>query len=567
MLAKYFKFKLPVLKKIKYLNKFLTTKEKEIILLLSIIGFISLFFLIARVYFIKSEVKSVSGGTYIEGIVGQPNIINPILSNNEVDLSLSKLIFSGLLKYNKKLEPINDLAKELYINFDKKKYTTCLKNDILWHDNKKLTVDDVIFTFNFIKQSVPQNPLARIFKNVKISIINENCVEFSSEQELLDFEEYLTFKILPKHIWEQIPAENFGQTEFNIKPVGSGLFKFSSLTKDTHENIKSYEFTRNDNYYNQPAYLEKIIFKFFPSFEIAEQAINNKQINGLGYLAREMKGEIEQNKNINYHQFNLPYYSAMFLNNRDDSILKEKTIRKALSYLTPKEKIAEEVFNNNGIIINGPILPSSDYFNSSITKYPHNQGLAEQELQQNGWKINEQGFWQKNNEILKIDIKTINTFEHRLTAEIIQKTWENNGIKTKLTILSPEQTREIITARDFDCLIFGILENFKTNPYAFWHSSQSNSPGLNLSGFSNRRIDELLEKANITKDKNKKQEYYNEFQTIISLNAPTIFLYNPTYTYAVDHRIKDIQTGNLRFSKDRFIEIEKWYIQTKRVIK
>ncbi len=525
----------------------------------------------SRIYFLKSEIKPKIGGQYIEGLIGEPKLINPILAANDVDLSLSHLIFSGLLKYNKDLELKPDLVESLSSSEDQKEYTFCLRQNIFWHDGEKLTVDDVIFTYELIKNPDFKNPFSERLKELNLSKLNENCLKFNLEKKSNSFLSLLTLGILPKHIWEKIELDQFSQTEFNLKPVGSGPFKFTSLARDSTNQIKFYTLGQNKEFYNYPPYLEEITFKFYSDFVNAVEDLKNMQINGLGYSPKGITQNLSEMQNLNHYQLNLPYYTAIFLNLQikedETSFLSQKAVRNALAYLTPKQQIFQDILYQQGKIIHGPILPHSPVFNPDLKQYDYQPQLAETFLINDGWKKNTQAIWEKNEKMLEISLTTIDQPDFQAAAELIQQAWQEMGIFVKLIIIPAGQIREIIVNRNFQAFLYGILENANADPYPIWHSSQKESPGLNLTGFQNRRADELLEKAALTDDPEAKKRYYYEFQEIISENLPAIFLYNPTYSYLVDQKIKGIDIRRINYPEDRFIEVENWYIETKRTIK
>ena len=567
-----FRRKFPNLRQTKYLGQILSPPEKKIITVLFIIILFCLLFLAGRLYFFNSEIVPRTGGKYTEGLIGQPKSINPILAANDIDSALTNLIFSGLLKYNQDLELQPDLVKDFSLQPDQKEYTFCLKENILWHDGEKMTIDDVIFTFSLIKNPVFKSPFLEKLKKAQITKINENCLLLGLEKPSSSFWSILTLGILPKHIWQNIEPEKLAQSEFNIKPIGSGLFKFISLARDKSGQIKFYNLEQNKNFYRQKPLIKQITFNFYPDFEQAAKALETREINGLGYSPKEIKEKLTGTENLKHYQLNLPYYTAVFFNLRvpkdtnESNPLREKSLRQVFAHLTPKQEIFEQVFNQEGIIIHGPALPFSFAFNPDVKKYDYNPQSAEQILSQAGWKKNLKGFFEKNGKTLEISLTTVNQPDFRQTAQLIQLAWQSIGLKIKLILIPPEQIKEIIKTRNFQAFLYGVLENFDFDPFPLWHSSQIDPPGLNLTGFSYRRTDELLEKAALAKNEQEKKTHYSEFQQVIANNIPAIFLYNTTYSYLVDQKIKGININHITRPADRFIGVENWYIKTKRVI-
>lgn len=553
----------PTRRQFKYLFSILNKKERLVLKILAGATIIALILLGVNFYFAHLTIKPAGGGEYIEGVIGSPRYLNPIFAlSNDIDLDISRLIFSGLLKYNYQFQLQPDLAERYEVDQNQKIYKFFLKDNLLWSDQTKITADDIIFTFELIKKV--KNPLSSKFEGIKVNKIDDKTIEFKLEKPSSTFLDSLTVGILPKHIWQNIPEQQTLSTEYNLKPIGSGPFKFKSLIRDEGGVIKSYILERNE-FHQSPPFLKKVVFRFYPDFATAVEALKIKEINGLSYFPKELKEKLTEIKLVNNYSFSLPHLTAIFLNQDNNKFLSSRTIRKTLAYLTPKKEILENVLRGEGEIIDGPILPSSYAFNPQLKKYNFDPGLAEKILANAGWKKNEEGFWEKNKQELEIVLTTVDQPDLQKTAQIIQKTWQINGIKTDLEIVDREKIQtEIINPRKYQAFLYGLIIRTEEDQFPFWHSSQIKDDGLNLANFRERRVDELLEKAKITFSKQARKTFLSEFQEIITEEVPAIFLYSLNYTYLVDQKIKGINLEKITQPADRFIGIEGWYIKTKR---
>ena len=154
-------------------------------------------------------------------------------------------------------------------------------------------------------------------------------------------------------------------------------------------------------------------------------------------------------------------------------------------------------------------------------------------------------FYRKNkeNKFLEITIVTVGTNEYQQAAKMIAGFWQEIGVKVNIKYVSAKDiSRDILKNRNYDVLLYGEIVGSDPDPYPFWHSSQAVFPGLNLSSYVNRDVDTLLEQARGMTDDLKRAEAYTKFQEILLSEVPAIFLYMPTYTYAVTDNIKGINT-------------------------
>ena len=181
-----------------------------------------------------------------------------------------------------------------------------------------------------------------------------------------------------------------------------------------------------------------------------------------------------------------------------------------------------------------------------------------------------QSFYRKlgKNDILRLTITTADTPEYVQTAEQVAKMWQTVGIQTSITTVGSRQiVRDTLKDRAYQVLIYGEMIGADPDLYSFWHSSQSEYPGLNLAKFSDRDADKLLEDARTTLDTDLRAKLYQKFQDILASDLPAVFLYSPTYIMAVSKDIHGIDITNLVSPADRFSTLGDWYIKTKRQIK
>ena len=169
----------------------------------------------------------------------------------------------------------------------------------------------------------------------------------------------------------------------------------------------------------------------------------------------------------------------------------------------------------------------------------------------------------KDNQFLSINLKIINNVTYNQAAELIKELWEEVGVKTIIELVQPEEMKsQVIIPRNYEALFSSQIVGSDPDPYAFWHSSQTGEEGLNVADYVNKDIDQLLEDARVITDINQRQEKYFKFQEIISEDVPAIFLYSPYYIYPQIGKVNNFETKNIFLPKDRFSNIEEWYINT-----
>lgn len=593
LVLSFSKTRVPSFKQLKYLKKFLTVKEFWIVNICLVVLLVNAGIIAVKFYQNHFLPAPKRGGSCAEGLVGAPQYINPLYASvSDVDNDIASLIFSSLLKRDGNGQLIKDLADGYSASEDGKIYKFTIKQGIKWHDGSDLTVDDIVFTFNIIKDKQYGSPLRAGFGGVEIKKLDGKTVEFDLADSYAAFLELMDFGILPQAQWGQIPPNAANLAELNLKPIGSGPYKFKSLVKDKSGNIRSYNLTINKDYYGKTPFIEELNLRFFPDFESAIAALNSgNAIDAISYLPNELNGSVAAQDHLNYYRLNMPQLTSLFFNLQANSMVNDKKIRQAMSMAIDKNKLVEKIFGDSARAINGPILPDSFAY-SGVNKYNYNQDSAGKLLDSAGWQIKKimkqdiasageatkdpavkkdneiklamgEGGWRmKNNEYLIIKLTAVDNQENGAATEMIKKFWEDIGIKTEVELIPSSQIQgEIIKQRNFTVLLYNVVAGADPDPYALWHSSQADS-GLNLTGFSNKEADQLMEDARLANNIQIRKEKYKRFQEIIAEETPAIFICSQTYNYVQSKKIKGFDIKNILLPRDRFNNIGDWYVNT-----
>lgn len=510
----------------------------------------------------KTVSTPTTGGKYVEGTVGQPIFINPVLVNsNSPDRDLIEIIFSN----------IPDLSEKYKISDDRKTWNIRLKENVFWHDEKPITSDDIIFTINTIQDPDSQSRLFSTWQNIKADRISEREFKLTLPQPYAFFESTLKeLRPIPKHIFGNIPPANFKLSNYNLEPIGNGPFEFSKMEKRKDGFITNYKLEKNENYFGDKPYITEFNFNFYPEEKNLIEAFNMGEIDGFGSNNQSIFSKI----NINHETFGVrsSRYYSIFFNPYRNPAFKEKNVRLALNYATPKKEILEKSFNNKGIIINGPILPEINGYAPEF--YEESEFLTEKAveiLEANNWKINSSNVREKNigSELIKLEFNIVVPDINFIvsTANIIKENWEKTGVKVNLSILNQNDINDIIKTREYEVIIMGTVLGNSTDLFSLWHSSEKFYPGLNLAMYENKSADSLMESIRKELNETKRYENIKKLQSTIIEDLPAIFLFSPNYFYFSRNSLNGFETKFIPLPENRFDNIEKWYIKTAKIFK
>lgn len=556
------KKKLPDFKQLKYLSFFLNKKEKIFLKFFIFLIILSSGYFLFRGYQNINSVPSY-GGNYTEGIIGQIQYLNPILSSsNDVDKDINKLIYSSLFEYkNRKL--ITSIANSYEISEDQKIYSIKIKDNIYWHDGTKLTVDDIIYTIKTIQDPNYRSPLYTTLKDVTYKKIDNLNFTLTTPEIYSPFLNTLTFGILPKHIWQDINYSQFPLSEYNLKPIGTGPYKFKTLSKSKEGILNSYTLESYSSYFKKKPYINEITFQFLSSTEDAIDAIQNKKINGISFLNHNEVLSLNK-RNINTTSFSLPQYTGLFFNSSLNNLLNDNYIRKILTIGTDKKSIIKKVFKNQAEQVETIFFKNMTGYDSEFKDYSFDPATALELLESNNWeRDSETGIMKKDSKNLEFTITTVSNNDNQLIAEELKSQWEKLGIKTNIQLIDQSSIKEdVLKPRNYEILLYGEILGGSSDPFAFWHSSQIKNPGLNLALYNNKDVDQAIEKARKTTNKEDIEDLYHFIQEKIKYDMPAVFLLNPLYDYITTQNVNIVADKEITEPSERFNNIENWFIKT-----
>lgn len=521
------------------------------------------------------------GGTLVEGMQGTPAHINPLLASGEIgseaDRDLTALVYSGLLRAEGNDTFIDDLAASHEASADGLTYTFVLKEGLTWHDGKKITADDVIFTVKTAQDGRMKSPKRANWDGVTVEKVDDLTVRFSLRKPYAPFLENATLGILPEHIWKTIDFNRFDTNKYNRSPIGSGPYKVSSIqttTKDGDEIPVSYTLTAFSNFALGKPHIKTIEAVFYRNEDELEKALTAGDIETINGISPD-RAKVLSEQNYHVEHTPLPRILAVFFNQNQNQIFADPAVRKALALAVDKQPIVDKVLASYAIPLNGPIPPGSLGYEGLTAQDPHETrlALARTILGKAGWSFDDTShLWTKKSKkettTLSFSLSTSEASELKAVAEELKAEWAELGVPVEVRVFATGDLKEtVMRTRKFDALFFGQVIGRDGDPYAFWHSSQRLDPGLNIASYTNTNVDKILERARTEMNTDKRASLYQSFVDEVSKDTPAIFMYAPEFLYIVPEKVKGLDLEAITLPSERFLNIYKWYIETDSVWK
>ncbi|MCX8084184.1 MAG: peptide-binding protein [Calditerrivibrio sp.] len=491
----------------------------------------------------------------IEGSIGEPSNLIPILATDSSSHSVASLIYNGLLKYDKNLNLVGDLAYKWDLSENKKTITFYLRQGVKWHDGKEFTSEDVKFTYETIVDNNTPTAYDSDFRIIdRVETPDKYTVKVHYKIPYAPALSSWTVAILPSHRLKSTPIT---KSELQRAPIGTGPYKFKEWKSGHSITLEAY-----DQYYEGRPNLDRYTMKIIPDTATMFLELLNKNLDMMGMSPLQFAKQTSNPRfveSFNKYTYLSNSYTYIGYNLRNP-LFQDKRVRQALSYATPKEDIIKGVLFGLGEAAYSPFKPGTIWYTDNLTKYNFDLYKAKSLLKEAGFEDrNGDGILEKDGKPFSFVIMTNqgNTTRSSI-AEILQQTWKKLGIKVEIRILEwATFINEYINKRTFDAVILGWTIPMEPDPYDVWHSSRCNGKNLNFICYQNKKIDELIEKGRLEFDVNKRKEIYHEISRILAEDQPYTFLYYPKALIAVHKRFKNIEEAPAGIMHN-FID---WYVE------
>lgn len=509
-----------------------------LIILISFIGLINTINGYDNIYLADAPAH---GGNYIEGMVGSGEVINPIYAQSTTEQDLETLIFAGLTRQSPKNQPEADLAKNWEISSDRKTYTFNLRDGLVWQDGQPLTAEDVAFTVDVIQDPNSKSPLANDWKGVRYEVVGPQTIRFTLPNTFSNFLYNTTVGIIPKHLLSSVKRSNLRLHEFSQNPVGSGPYQFDGKSSDG-KTIKLKAFGR---YHFGRPYIESFRYRLYETTDDMISGYAKSEIQGMGKVDAQSLDKLRSIGGLNLYQLKQPAYVAVFFNT-SRAPYNNPELRRAITQATNRGEII-------GDTLQGTASQQTVPLDATMADQPQGIGLDTATAKASIAKL---GAGQQT-----LRLTTVRGGSYEQVARSLQRQWQDAGLKIDLDLRNADDFgSSVLRSRNYDMVLYG--QNVSSGDvYSFWHSSQAEDPGLNLSEYKNTDADRAIEAARLSQDLDYKKQKYSVFVAQWSKDAPAVVLYSPFYYYAQSKQIHGFDLHQITKPSERFYDVQLWYIK------
>lgn len=494
-----------------------------------------------------SEETFTEGGTYTEATIGKVNSLNPLFATTSSEKTLSKLMFATLSSVDFSGHPGAGLAEYIHSSEDGKVWSIKLRENLRWSDGEPLTNEDVLFTLSLIQNAAVSSVYDSNLSNVGISESESGEIIFTLPTAYADFVSALAIPVVPKHILADVNPKNLIEADFSNKPVTSGAFMLNAVqaTSSSSDEMIIY-LSRNPHYYKGETFLSSFAVHVYPNKEKIISALNSNAVSATAELSGVAFSEI--NSNFVAHKDSAINSGAYLFFNMSSASMRNKNLRAAIRQGIDLDTI--RLIPTNHSALDFPLIQNQ----ITLSSYPALPAYDPEAAR--ATVSNELG-----ENLMTLKLATVNSGYLPIVSDAIAEDLRNLGFNVDVSVYEENQDfiKNVISERNYDILVYEIELGADPDLLPYYHSSQANSAGLNLSNYKNSLVDALILSARETVDKDLRAKRYEAFLEYWAEDIPAIGLYRSILTYYYNKNVRAYGDNlTLTTALDRFSDITSW---------
>jgi len=444
-------------------------------------------------------------------------------------------VYDYLIRYNSTFAPVvPDLAYKWYVYPNNSAAVFYLVKNATWSDGYPVTAQDVVYSFE-----VANNSASTYEPNVagitSVQAIGNYTVVFHYKPTLLFLAEAAAvIPIVPKHVWEKYvpnPSNATQLTNYQDYPVvSSGPFEVTNYVQGQY-----IELTANTHYFykSRIPHVQHIIIQFFKDTNSMVAALEAGQIDAAApYITPVQAEALKSYPDITV--FNGPGLQIWYIginvnpNGHGNPTLRDLRVREALAHAINYTELTQLIWGNFATPAAGLIPKGWKYYDPNLKPYTFNLTLANQILNEAGYKMGANGVRvSPNGTPLSYTLYVVsNAPEEVEAANIIANWWSQIGVQAKVEAVDAGTLASIIWpnfTQDFDLWDWFSSPAVPTLLSVFL--SNQTETGTSDSGFQNKTYDRLYSEMMYAPNLSAVKEYAWELQSILYHELPYINLY------------------------------------------
>ncbi len=505
-----------------------------------------LFLLLAPHSAAKTENQAISGGEHRVPLASEPITLDPAKFSGIYAMNVGNNLFDGLVEFDGNLNVVPAIAKIWKISRDHRIYTFMLRDDVSFHNGRRVTAEDFVFSFKRILDPQVKSPAASLFANIKgakdyhdgvsdsvdgLRTMGRHTLVIELEKPFAPF-----LSILAMANAKVLPKESLGKG-FDTHPVGTGPFRFESWVPG-----KEIVLAANKSYFKDGPHLDRLRFviyknvdwdRIYADFE-AGRLDQSLVASGEFESVDGGKADGASPTLISKPGLNVVYIGM----NLDLEAFKDRRVRQAVYHAVDREKIVKESTRWRSLPAKGILPPGIAGFDPYFKGYDYDPDKARKLLAEAGY-ANGRG-------IPAIELWTVSKTD-RVKNQLQQYRQYLADIGIRVTVKVAENWKDFVARINSKqaAMFYAAWYADFPDPDNFLFTLCHSKSRTNRMNYNNAKIDRMLEAARSEVDYMKRVEQYREIQELVMQDAPVIAQHVNSFNYVFQPWVKGIHMNHL----------------------
>jgi peptide/nickel transport system substrate-binding protein len=449
----------------------------------------------------------------VASMTSGPNNLDPRVGTDDVSQKLHQLIFDNLMELDDHLRVVPRLAERLD-HPDPLTYVVTLRRGVHFQDGHELTSEDVVYTFQSLLSPSFISAKKGAYRDLStVDPIDRYTVAFRLKQPFGSFPINLVIPIVPKGAGPDLKDH----------PLGTGPYRFVRYLVDDRVVLQAY-----DDYFQGRPKNDGVILKIVPDEVMRGLEARKGTIDVIvNDISPDIAFQLKKDPNLQSVEAPGADYQYIGVNLRDP-ILKDVRVRRALSFAINRESIVDNLRRGLAVPASGMLPPMSWALAPDLEPWPYDPPRAMHLLDEAGW-TDPDGDGPATR--FSLTLKVSNIEFNRLQATVVQQDLARVGIALDVRTYEFATLYADVVSGNFQLFFLQWTAGSLADPDILrrtFHSSQVPPVGFNRGGFSDPRVDALLDEASATEDDARRLALYQEVQRLVSAQEPYISLWHKT---------------------------------------
>lgn len=465
------------------------------------------------------------GDAIVSASIGEPSNLIPALATDTASSEINGRVYNGLLKIDKDLNIVPDLAEKLEISDNGLTFIFHLRRDVRWHDGTPYTSRDAMFTYKLMVDPKTPTAYGEPYKQVKTAETPDDYTFIVTyERPLARALISWCFHQMPAHLLE---GQDLEASPLVRHPIGTGPYKFEKWEAGQRVTLVA-----NDDYFEGRPHLDRVIMRIIPDLNAQMMELMSGGIDTMSLTPDQYDEKAgDASFTSQYNVFRYPAFSYTYLGfNFDSPLFADRRVRQAIAHAIDKNELVDGVLLGLGRPANGPFKPEMWAYNQDVKPYPYDVEKAKSILAEAGWTDSDgDGFLDKDGQPFQFTIMTNQGNKVReQTGLIIQARLAEVGVKVNLRIVEwAAFLKEYLDKHNFEAVVMGWTVPIEPDLYDVWNSTKTQPGELNFINYKNEEVDRLIDEARFTLDQPTRKKAFDRIQEIFYEDVPYVFLYVP----------------------------------------